>query len=167
MADAVPTRRPRVLVTGSNRGIGLELVRQYAAEGYAVTATCRDPDAATELRDLASNTPDHAVTVHRLDVASEAQLEDLAAELDGKPIDVLVSNAAVFGGTRSRFPDIDWNAWRVALEVNTLGALRVAVRLHENVAASRERKIIFVSSRAGLPREAAPNRSYVYGSSKA
>jgi NAD(P)-dependent dehydrogenase (short-subunit alcohol dehydrogenase family) len=51
--------------------------------------------------------------------------------------------------------------------VNTIGALRVPMRLWQNVAASRERKIVFVSSRAGLPREAAPNRSYLYGSSKA
>jgi len=167
MADAAATRRPRVLVTGSSRGIGLELVRQYAAEGYAVTATCRDPDAATDLHELAAHAPNGAVTVHGLDVASEEQLETLAAALDGAPIDVLVSNAAEFGGMRSRFPDVDWAAWRDAIEVNTIGAVRVALRLWSNVAASRERKIVFVSSRAGLPREAAPNRSYLYGSSKA
>jgi NAD(P)-dependent dehydrogenase (short-subunit alcohol dehydrogenase family) len=131
-----------------------------------VIATCRDPDGASELRDLAARTPG-SITVHRLDVASEEQLEELAATLGDTPVDVLVSNAAIFGGTRSRFPDVDWVAWRDAFAVNTIGALCVPLRLWENVAASAERKIVFVSSRAGLPREAAPNRSYLYGSSKA
>jgi NAD(P)-dependent dehydrogenase (short-subunit alcohol dehydrogenase family) len=161
-----PHPRLRVLVTGASRGIGLELVRQYAGGGWEVVATCRDPDGAGELRALATSAPD-AVAVHRLDVASAEQLEELATALDDTPIDVLVSNAAVFGGTRSRFPDVDWTAWGDAFAVNTIGALRVPLRLWQNVAASRERKIVFVSSRAGLPREAAPNRSYLYGSSKA
>jgi NAD(P)-dependent dehydrogenase (short-subunit alcohol dehydrogenase family) len=82
-------------------------------------------------------------------------------------VDILVGNAAVFGGTRSRLADVDWDAWSAALEVNVLGNVRVALRLWPDVAASRERKIVFVSSRAGLPREAAPNRSYIYSSSKA
>jgi NAD(P)-dependent dehydrogenase (short-subunit alcohol dehydrogenase family) len=158
--------RPRVLVTGASRGIGLELVRQYADAGWEVVATCRDPDAATELLALAARAP-QAVVVHRLDVASEEHLEQLAAALGETPIDVLVSNAAIFGGTRSRFPDVDWTAWRDAFGVNTIGAMRVPLRLWQNVATSRERKIVFVSSRAGLPREASPNRSYLYASSKA
>ncbi len=105
--------------------------------------------------------------VHRLDVASEEHLERLAGVLDETPIDVLVSNAAIFGGTRARFPDVDRTAWGDAFAVNTIGAMRVPLRLWPNVATSHERKIVFLSSRAGLPREAAPNRSYLYGSSKA
>ncbi len=76
-------------------------------------------------------------------------------------------NAAVFGGARSRFDDVDRDAWRTALEVNLIGSIGVALRLWRNVAAGRERKIVFLSSRAGLPREATPNRSYIYASSKA
>lgn len=167
MPEPAGARYPRVLVTGSSRGIGLELVRQYAGDGYGVIATCRDPDAATELRAVEVAAPGNAVDVHRLDVTAEDQLETLATALGETPIDILVCNAAGFGGSRSRFPDVDWQAWRTAFETNALGAIRVALRLWPNVAASRERKIIFVSSRAGLPREAAPNRSYIYGSSKA
>jgi len=160
-ANVTGTRR-RVLVTGSSRGIGLELVRQYARDGYEVIATCRDPDQAPELREIGG-----AVTVHRLDVGSEPDLDTLGAKLDGVPLDLLVCNAAIFGGTRSRLADVDWSAWREALEVNVIGTIRVAIRLWPNVAASTERKIVFVSSRAGLPREATPNRSYIYASSKA
>jgi len=167
MPEPAGARRPRVLVTGSSRGIGLELVRQYASNGYDVFATCRDPDHATELGEVAAAAPGDAVTVHRLDVSSESELDALGAALGDAPIDILFCNAAVFGGSRSRFPDVDRQAWRNAFDTNVLGAINVALRLWPNVAASRERKIVFVSSRAGLPREAAPNRSYIYGSTKA
>jgi NAD(P)-dependent dehydrogenase (short-subunit alcohol dehydrogenase family) len=164
MNASQPTRR--VLVTGSNRGIGLELVRQYARAGYEVIATCRNPASASDLQTLAASS-EVGVAVHRLDVASETELDDLRATLDGVPIDILANNAAVFGGGRSRFADVDWDAWARAFEVNALGNIRVALRLWPNVAASTERKIVFLSSRAGLPREATPNRSYIYTSSKA
>ena len=159
MARAQP--RGRVLVTGSNRGIGLELVQQYARDGYDVIATCREPDAATALHDV------NGVTVRKLDIASEADLAEVVADLDRAPIDILIGNAAVFGGMRSRFETVDWSAWRNAFEINVLGTIRVATALWPNVAASEQRKIVFVSSRAGLPREATPNRSSIYASTKA
>jgi NAD(P)-dependent dehydrogenase (short-subunit alcohol dehydrogenase family) len=169
MADTPPTSRGRVLVTGSSRGIGLELVRQYGAAGYDVVATCRDPERATELRAVADMPArgSGTVSVHRLDIGSEPDLEVLAAQLDGVPIDILICNAAAFGGTRSHFPDLDWAAWRRVMGINVIATIRVAITLWRNVAASTERKMVFMSSRAGLPREATPGRSYLYGSSKA
>jgi NAD(P)-dependent dehydrogenase (short-subunit alcohol dehydrogenase family) len=169
-----------VLVTGAGRGIGLELVRQYAADGYDVIATCRDPDratgddsAATEGERSVESTHESATgvagaaAIERLDVGSEQDLDTLVTKIGATPIDILICNAAVFGGNRSRFADVDWSAWRVALEVNLLGSMRVALGLWRNVAQSEERKIVFISSRAGLPREARPGSSYIYGSSKA
>jgi NAD(P)-dependent dehydrogenase (short-subunit alcohol dehydrogenase family) len=162
MNSPMGSSRPRVLVTGANRGIGLELARQYALDGYEVIATCRDPDTAIELHGLGG-----AVAVHRLDVRSDADLDELHAALAGRPIDILVGNAAVFGGTRARLAGVDRAAWNDAFEVNVIGAIRVALRFRPNIAAGEERKIAFLSSRAGLPREATPNRSYIYTSSKA
>ncbi len=155
-----PSRR--ILVTGSNRGIGLEFVRQYLACGDEVIATCRDPARADELRAL-----DGDLRLAKLDISSEADLDALTAELEGLAIDLLICNGAVFGGPRSRLDNLDVGAWRAALEVNLLGTIRGAMRLSKNVAESNERKILVLSSRAGLPREARPHMSYIYASSKA
>jgi NAD(P)-dependent dehydrogenase (short-subunit alcohol dehydrogenase family) len=155
-----PSRR--VLVTGSNRGIGLEFVRQYLASGDEVIATCRDPARADELRAL-----DGDLRVAKLDISSAVDLDTLTSELEDLAIDLLICNGAVFGGSRSRFESLDSDAWRAALEVNLLGTIRGAMRLSKNVAESDERKIVFLSSRAGLPREARPHMSYIYASSKA
>jgi len=127
-----------------------------------VIATCRDPENARELLVLEGD-----VDIARLDVASAADLDELTARLNGTPVDILICNAATFGGTRGRFENLDFDAWRVALETNLLGTIRVAMRLWPNVVGSTERKIVFLSSRAGLPRSYRAHMSYVYASSKA
>jgi NAD(P)-dependent dehydrogenase (short-subunit alcohol dehydrogenase family) len=151
-----------VLVTGASRGIGLEFVRQYAASGYRVLATCRNPEASDDLRASRGG-----IDTYKLDVSSEEDIERLAHDLAGTPIDVLICNAAILGGPRSRLENLDWAAWRRVLEVNLIGTMRVAVKLWPNVAASEEKKIVILSSRAGLARGARPGGSYVYRSSKA
>jgi NAD(P)-dependent dehydrogenase (short-subunit alcohol dehydrogenase family) len=151
-----------VLVTGASRGIGLEFVRQYAATGYRVLATCRDPQSSIDLHELRGT-----IDTHKLDVASDEDIEELRDELAGTPIDILICNAAVLGGPRSRLKSLERAVWRHVLEVNLIGAVRVAQRLWPNVAASEEKKIVFLSSRAGLAREAKPRGSYVYRTSKA
>jgi NAD(P)-dependent dehydrogenase (short-subunit alcohol dehydrogenase family) len=156
------TASRRVLVTGSNRGIGLEFVRQYLETGHEVIATCRDPSGAAELRALHG-----ALRIEKLDLSSEEDVDALMTDLEGTAVDLLICNAAVFGGSHSRFENLDWEAWRSTLEVNLLGTIRVAMRLWKNVAESNERKIVFLSSRAGLPREAHPHMSYIYASTKA
>ena len=84
-----------VLVTGANRGLGLEFCRQYAVAGWRVLACCRHPEDAAALRGLAA---DHAaVSLHRLDVAQAGQVDALARDLAGQPIDVLLCNAGVYG----------------------------------------------------------------------
>ncbi len=123
----------------------MEFVRQYLASGDEVVATCRDPACADELRAL-----DGDLRIAKLDVSSEGDLDALTADLGELAIDLLICNGAVFGGARSRFESLDWAAWRAALEVNLLGTIRVAMRLSKNVAASTERKIVFISSRCRL-----------------
>jgi NAD(P)-dependent dehydrogenase (short-subunit alcohol dehydrogenase family) len=111
---------PTVFVTGANRGLGLEFVRQYAANGWDVLAAARDPGRADELNALAAGSGGR-VEVVRLDVADGAGVARVARDLGGRPIDLVVNNAGVWGGERQHLPDIDFDAWLRTLQVNTLG----------------------------------------------
>jgi NAD(P)-dependent dehydrogenase (short-subunit alcohol dehydrogenase family) len=150
---------PTVLITGANRGIGLELARQYAADGWTVLATCRDPGKAAELKAVAGD-----VAVHRLDVDDPAGAEALAARLEGRPIDVLFNNA----GINRRAPsiaDIDYAAWAETMTTNVFGPIRVAWALRDNVLASDSKVMAFVSSKMGSVAENTGG-SIMYRSSK-
>lgn len=127
----------RILIIGASRGIGLELVRQYVADGWIVHATTRTshrPDELTGLGDV--------VHLHELEVRSEAQLGRLVTELEGTPIDVLIHNAGVYTGTPRK----------EMIAVNTEAPLRIAEALEANVASSRQRKLALMSSGLGSRR---------------
>ena len=157
---------PTVLITGSNRGIGLALARQYAGDGWRVLATCRDPDHAKALRDVAA--AGEAVSIHRLDVTGDAEIRDLAAALEGTAIDVLFNNAGVMGPRGGQdFGAIDHAAWLGVLEVNLLGPVRIAEAFVDHVAASGLRTIAVVSSTLGSIAENASGGYYLYRTSKA
>src|SRR5262245_41118880 len=128
---------PSILVTGANRGLGLEFVRQYGVDGWRVFACCRNPGEASALRSLASN----RISLHALDVREHAQIEKLAAELKKEPIDILLNNAGTYGPNRMFLGQIDYDAWMEVLRVNTLGPIKMAECFLENVARS-EKKII-------------------------
>lgn len=145
-----------VLVTGASRGLGLEFVRQYAAEGCTVIATCRDPAAATALAAVARDAGGR-VRVEVLDVADHAAVDRLAAQLAGTAVDVLVNNAGEIGPRdpglenlyRQQFGTIDYAAWRRVLEVNTLAPVKVAEAFTPHVLAGAGRKMVFISSQTG------------------
>src|SRR5262245_46328665 len=121
-----------ILVTGANRGLGLEFVRQCADGGWRVFACCRDPGAAGELWAAANGAPRN-VSVHRLEVSDHGQIEALARELRNEPIDVLMNNAGVYGPNKMFLGKIDYPAWRQVLEVNTLAPLKMAECFLEHV----------------------------------
>lgn len=158
---------PKVLVTGSNRGLGIEWVRQYAAEGWRVFATCRHPAEANELNKLAAK--QETLTIHRMDVTRQDEISALARELLNESIDVLINNAGIYlekyDGTnldKLRFDD-----WELTLRVNTLGCLRVTSALKEMVARSERRLVVAISSHMGSITEIANSGGYYYRSSKA
>ncbi|MEM7705854.1 MAG: SDR family oxidoreductase [Pseudomonadota bacterium] len=139
---------PTVLVTGSNRGIGLEFVRQYAEQGATVLATCRTPASAGELNDLAKAHSN--IQILQLDVTSAEQMAALKQSLDGQPIDILINNAALVEfSPRQEFGQLDYEFVSAMINVNALGPLRVAEALVENVAASEQKKLINITSSAG------------------
>lgn len=138
---------PTLLVTGAARGLGLEFVRQYSAEGWRIHACARDPQSA-ELASLAAASGGR-VTTHRLDVAETSSIAALAAELAGAKIDVLLNNAGTMGAqsfakggtTIQRFGHSDYADWEQMFRINTFGPMRMAEAFVEQVAAS-DRKVI-------------------------
>ncbi len=149
---------PTLLITGANRGIGLEFVRQYAADGWEVIATCRNPQDATELCAL-------NVEVHALDVSQFDQIVALGERLAGRPVDVLINNAGIHGGEQG-FGAVDADAWSHVFRVNTMAPLKMAEALVEHVARGQRRVIASISSRMGSIDDSAGG-VYAYRSSKA
>lgn len=148
-----------VLITGANRGIGLELARQYAAEGWRVLACCRVPERARALSG-------HGLVIHRLDVAEQASIDALKAKLGDTPIDLLINNAGVGGGEHQSFGDIDYAAWEQTLIVNTFGPYRMIEAFVDNVTASAGKTIANISSCMASITEYDDGGDYIYRSSK-
>ena len=135
---------PTVLITGANRGIGLGFARSYAGDRWRVFATCRDPKAATDLRALADGSKG-AVTVHRLDVTSAADVSALAREVGGEQIDVLLNNAGKAEPQR-RSGAMDYDAWATTMAVNAMAPVRMAEAFGSNVARSERRVMAAITS---------------------
>ena len=157
---------PSALITGANRGIGLEFARQYLAEGWHVYAACRDPDSASELRRLADGSG-HKLKVMALDVTNPASIKASAAELDGQPIDLLINNAGVMGARGQTIGNIDYDAWAKVLDANTMGPMRVSETFVDHVARSKRKLIVTLTSGMGSLADNTSGGSIAYRSSKA
>jgi NAD(P)-dependent dehydrogenase (short-subunit alcohol dehydrogenase family) len=157
---------PSVLITGANRGLGLELSRQYAADGWRVFACSRDPDRADALRAVADDHPG-AVSLHPLDVTDHAGIDALARELRDQPLDVLLNNAGVYGPRKMVLGQLDYRAWERVLAVNVLAPVKMAEALFRQVAAGGRKVIAYLSSAMGSIAENTSGRHYLYRTSKA
>ena len=157
---------PSALITGANRGLGLEFARQYLAEGWQVYAACRDPESASELRRLADGS-DHKLHIITLDVTESTSVKAAAAELEGRAIDVLINNAGVGGPRGQGIGNIDYESWSRVLEVNTLGPMRVAEAFVNNVAQSQRKLIVTITSGMGSIADNTSGGAFAYRSSKA
>lgn len=142
-----------VLVTGANRGIGLELVRQYSEAGYRVHACHRSESEA--LDSLASNA--ESVTAHRIDITDHEAVDWLADSLNDESIDILINNAgrygkiglAVGGAEDQAFGNSDYDDWAYTFNVNVFGPMKVSEAFVEHIARSDAKKIVHITSFLG------------------
>ena len=152
---------PTVLITGANRGIGLELAKQYAGDGWSVIATARDPKNADGLNALKGE-----IRIEALEVTDAKQVQALAKALKGTAIDVLLNNAGMLTGYES-FGDTDAESWLQTLHVNSIAPLKLTEALVEHVAASQQKKVASITSGMGSIGSHASSGAYAYRSSKA
>jgi NAD(P)-dependent dehydrogenase (short-subunit alcohol dehydrogenase family) len=148
-----------VLITGANRGLGLEFARQYAEAGWHVIGTARKPEQAGELKGLGAR-------VAQLDVADQDSVNRLAAELAGQPIDLLINNAGIFPRVGT-IEEIDFDDYSRTLAVNTVGPVRVTRALLPNLRQGQLKIIAGLSSNLGSIAKNERGNFYGYRESKA
>lgn len=158
---------PTVLITGANRGIGLEFANQLAAQGWQVLASCRKPDSAEALQQLAIYYPGR-VSLIPLAVDDPAQIEALAARLRGQPLDLLLNNAGYYpGGLHETFGHTSRELWLRAFEINTIAPLKIAEALIDNLEQGQGKTIALITSKMGSLADNTSGGCYLYRTSKA
>ncbi len=148
------------IVTGANRGIGLELVRQLIGRGVQVEAACRRPSDAKELCATGAR-------VHELDVASDHSVAAFARALDGVAVDLVINNAGVYGTAGQRMSDFDFGSAMKTFETNALGSLRVSQAFLPHLRRGTGKKIAHISSAMGSIGDTTSPGDLAYRMSKA
>ena len=168
-----------VLITGANSGIGLEFTKQYASQGWTVIATHRRSEVPASLAEVIAKFKN--VQVEQMDITNQSQVLALAAKLKDTPIDVLINNAGVYNDrseckdddcpgncSNLSFGNLNYPLFDTIMAVNVKGPLQVAEAFLENVKASRQKKIVSISSTNGSLTEQLPGSGAIfYRSSKA
>ncbi len=132
-----------VVITGANKGVGLQLTRLYAESGNKVIACCRDPDTAIDLKAQPGD-----IEIHRVEVGNTHSVKALGRELEGVPIDILINNAGTVGPAMNEqtISRMDFDQWEEAHNVNTMGPVRMLQELLGNLKAVDFAKVMTVTS---------------------
>lgn len=152
---------PTVLVTGSNRGIGLEFARQYAAEGWRVIACCRRPEQAADLKAVEGD-----IRIEGVELADPASIRDLAKRLSGEAVDLLINNAGVYGPDQT-FGNTDYSGFDAVMRSNVLGPTVTVEALLPNLEKGAMKTVVSISSTWGSVGLNEWGGHYLYGPSKA
>ena len=154
------------LITGANRGVGLEFSRQLAEDGWCVLACSRNLEKSDALNKLAAEYPER-ITLYALDVTDHGQIEKLSQTLANKPIDLLINNAGVFPDINERsFGQTDYDAWAHAFLVNTMAPLKMVEEFITQITQSSRKTIVTITSKMGSVADNGRGGSYIYRSSK-
>lgn len=155
-----------VLITGANRGIGLEFVRQYLAEGYTVVATCRNKGAASELTALTGQAGP-GLRVLELEVTDAASIKALAKSVAEQPLDLLINNAGVYGPKGAALGQLEGSDWLQVFATNSIAPLQITAALLPNLKLAKQAKVVVISSKMGSIADNSSGGAYIYRSSKA
>ena len=152
-----------VVITGANKGIGLQLARLYAEAGDKVIACCRNPDSADDLKALPGD-----IEIRQLEVGDDASAAALGKDLEGVTVDILINNAGTVGPAMDRqtLTTLDTEGWLEAFNVNTIGPVRVLQALLPNLKAADGARVMTVTSQFGAIAFDMPT-VYAYSTSKA
>jgi len=153
-----------ILITGTNRGIGLEFTKQFLVRGDTVIATCREVTAAAELQALSAKHDN--LNILPLDVASTESMQTFVKQLEGVAIDVFINNAGVYGPSNVRFGEVDAEVWASVLNVNAIAPIMLSQMLMPNLRAGNNKKMLYLSSKMGSIDDNGSGAGYIYRSSK-
>lgn len=152
-----------VLITGANRGIGLEFCKHYLANNWQVIACCRQPSDASELNQLAQASS--LLRIEQLDIANSEQVLSLSQRLADNSIDVLINNAGIYGPKGASLEQVELDDWLQVLHIDTVAPLLLTRALKPCLA--NKAKVAFVSSKMGSITDNQSGGSYMYRSAKA
>ncbi len=153
-----------VLVTGASRGLGLEFVKQLTAQGDEVIATCRGECAMSELDGLYDTHEN--LSVMELEVTDDASIASLGRQLEGRPIDVLINNAGIYGPRGTPIGELEGEDWAKVLQVNCIAPILLSQTLLPSLRLGQARKLVFITSKMGSIADNRGGGSYAYRSSK-
>ncbi|MEX2366887.1 MAG: SDR family oxidoreductase [Pseudohongiellaceae bacterium] len=151
-----------IMITGANRGIGLEFVRQYLAQGETVLATCRNPEAAEQLHALDCEN----LSIARLDVGKQESINNFCNTLESGTISTFISNAGIYGPKTTSLGAVDAQTWSEVIGINSIAPLMLTQSLLPGLAPNTGCKLIYISSKMGSIAENTSGGSYIYRSSK-
>jgi NAD(P)-dependent dehydrogenase (short-subunit alcohol dehydrogenase family) len=157
---------PTVMITGTNRGLGFEFVKQYAADGWRVFAACRHPTSADGLRLLAERSKG-LVEVVTMDVTELRSVKQAAAQIGNGAIDVLINSAGIAGKPHQNAGNVDYESWAAVFNVNTMGPLRVTEAFIDHLSRSERKLAVTLTSSMGSLTDNTSGGSIAYRSSKA
>jgi len=151
-----------LFITGANRGLGLEFVRQYAIDGWQVIASCRDPVEAKALQSLKTNYAN--ISIIKLDVANFDEIHQVAESLKNITIDLLINNAGIYLDRATDRINVD--DWVQTFKVNSIAPVILLNAFKNHLANSELKKAVTLSSKMGSIDDNTKGGSYLYRSSK-
>ena len=153
-----------ILITGTNRGIGLEFVKHYLKNNEKVIATYRNKNSVKDLLELKNTTSN--LSLVELDVSNPNSINEFASKITDQPIDTFINNAGVFGPRNNEFGNFNAKEWLDVFNINTIAPLLITQKILKNLRLGKNKKLVFISSKVGSIEENTGGGMYIYRSSK-